>query len=410
MADDNTGRFGKSKTRYSRSSFSDSRIMLNFLRKFILFFTPYVSLFEMKVDRFFKNIKSTDSIFTIKKRLENLMQMDLIVVNIWMEKKYKGYLYLSKGVRRKMYKNTSKIVRKFNDSIRINPIKRDQIPVEFGLIDEEKMIYLAQIMNFLMPGKYYEYIETSSFGKLLNNPDEQKLEGDCNQIVTLYIYLYSLKFPISDLLIKLLPEHVCLHFHGVDIEATNGTFAKYKVFEHILPATEIISTNLMDLSDFREDAQKIPERTMVKSAQLAFAISSLKSFVAKNLNITYRNLGVAALKTNNFETAIFYLSKTDDREALTSAYKNAAIYYMNSGNTAKAELYADKSNDLNFKNDIKKSIASKQYNELAKKVAHVKTTQDAKQYKYTFQKMLELARIIGDDALINNVRDILNKI
>jgi len=338
------------------------------------------------------------------------MQKDLIVVNIWMEKKYKGYKYLSKGTRKKMYENTNKIVKKLNEFIKKNPIKKEQIPVEFPPVDAEKMIYLAQIMEFLKPGKYYEYIETSSFGKLLNNPDEQKLEGDCNQIVTLYIYLFSLKFPIEDIQIKLLPGHVCLHFHGVDIEATNGSFAKYKEFEYILPATEIISTNLLDLADFREDVQHIPERIMVKSAQLAYAISSLKSLVSKNLNITYRNLGVAALKANNFETAIFYLSKTDDREALAAAYKNGAIYYSGSGNYSKAELYADKCGDYNFKNDIKKTIASKQYNELAKKVAHVKTTEQAKQYKYIFQKMLELAQKIDDDALINNVRDILSKI
>lgn len=384
--------------------------MLNFLTKIILFFTPYVNVFEWKVDLFLKNIKSTDSIFTIKKRLEDFMQNDLIIVNIWMEKKYKGYFYLSKRRRREMYKNTKKIIEKLSESIKENPIKSEQIPVEFPPVDAEKLVYLAQIMQFLKPGKYYEYIETSSFGKLLRNPDEQNLEGDCNQIVTLYIYLYSLKYPINDLQIKLLPEHVCLHFHGADIEATNATFTKYKEFEHILPSTEIISTNLLDLSDFRENVQKISERTMVKSAQLAFAISSLKSFVAKNLNIAYRNLGIAALNSNNFETAVFYLSKADDREALTAAYKNASISCLNSGNYAKAEFYANKSGDYLFRDDIKKSIAGKQYNELAKKVAYIKTTDQAKHHRYTYQKMLELAQKIGDESLISNVRDILGRI
>jgi len=374
--------------------------MLNFLKKFILFFTPYVSFFEMKVDKFFQNIKSTDSIFTIKKRLENLMQRDLIVVNVWLEKKFKGYLYLSKRARKKMYANTKKIVEKFNEFVKENPTNNN----------DERMAYLSQIAEFLKPGKYYEYIESSSFGKLLKNPDEEKLKGDCNQIVTLYIYLYSLKYSIEDLKIKLLPEHVCLHYNGTDIEATNGTFTKYKEFEHILPSTEIISTNLLDMNDFREDTQKISERTMLKSAQLAFAISSLRSFVAKNLNIAYQNLGIAALNANNFDTAIFYLSRTDEKENLKAAYKNGAIYYMNSENFQKAEFYADKCDDFEFKNDIKKSIASKEYNRLAQKVANVKTVEQAKQYKYTYQKMLELAQKIGDESLVNNVRDTLNKL
>jgi len=391
--------------------------MYGIIKKIILFFSPYANFFEWTVDKFFQNIKSTDSIFTVKKKLESLMQHNLIVVNIWLEKKFKGYLYLTKKTRKKMYKDTEKIVKKLNNFISEDTVKIDNVlnamanaGLQTSYGNEEKILYLAQIMAFLKPGKYYHYISTSSFGKLLRNPDQEKLEGDCNQIVTLYIYLYSLKFPITDLDIKLLPEHVCLYFKGIDIECTSGEFAKYKDYDNILPSTEIISTNLLDLHDFREDVQRISERTFVKSAQLAYAISSLKSFVAKNLNIAYRNLGIAALKSNNFDTAIFYFSKTDDRESLITAYKNAAIYYSNSNNFNKAEFYADKSEDYTFKNELKKSIASKQYNELVKTVAQIKTTDQAKQNKYTYQKMLDLAQKIGDESLINNIRDILKKI
>jgi len=337
-----------------------------------------------------------------------MMQKNLIVVNVWMEKKYKGYIYLTKGTRRRMYLNVAKIVEKFNKFCAQNPIEKISIDVPPANLEKVKL--LAQIAEFLKPGKYYEYIETSSFGKLLNDPDIQKLEGDCNQIVTLYAYLYSTKFSLEDLQIKLLPEHVCLHFHGIDIEATSGEFAKYEEFDHLLPVTEIISTNLLDLTDFREDTQKISERTFVKSSQLAFAISSLREIVNKNLNIAYHNLGIAALNANNYETAVFYLSKTDDNESLKIAYRNAAIYFLNQKNYSKAEYYADKNGDYEFKNEIKKSAASDEYNILAKKVANVKTIEEAKQHKYTYQRMLELAQKIGDESLENNVRDTLNKI
>jgi hypothetical protein len=325
-----------------------------------------------------------------------------------MEKKYKGYIYLSKRARRKMYSNITKIVEKFNQFCTQNPIEK--ISIDIPPANLEKVKLLAQICEFLKPGKYYEYIETSSFGKLLNDPGEQKLEGDCNQIVTLYAYLYSTKFPLEDLQIKLLPEHVCLHFHGIDIEATSGELTKYEKFDHILPVTEIISTNLLDLTDFREDTQKISERLFVKSSQLAYAISSLREIVSKNLNTAYHNLGIAALNANNYETAVFYLSKTDDKESLKIAYHNAAVYFLNQKNYSKAELYADKSGNYELKYEIKKSAAADEYNNLAKKVANVKTTQEAKQHKYTYQKMLELAQKLGDESLINNVRDILSKI
>ncbi|MBN1494131.1 hypothetical protein JW911_00125 [Candidatus Peregrinibacteria bacterium] len=382
--------------------------MSDVIKKIILFFTPYVNLFEWKVDLFFKHIKSTDSIFTIKRKLLELMQKNLIIVNIWMEKKYKGYIYLTKKARRKMYTDTLKIVEKFNKFRAENPIEK--ISIDIPPANLEKVILLAQICEFLKPGKYYEYIETSSFGKLLRDPDKQKLEGDCNQIVTLYTYLYSTKFPLEDLQIKLLPEHVCLHFHGIDIEATSGELTKYEKFDHILPVTEIISTNLLDLTDFREDTQKISEHVFVKSSQLAYAISSLREIVSKNLNIAYHNLGIAALNTNNYETAVFYLSKTDDKESLKIAYHNASVYFLNQKNYTKAEFYADKTGNFDFKNEIKKSAAAEEYNNLAKKVANIKTIEQAKQHKYTYQKMLDLAQKIGDESLINNVRDILNKL
>ncbi|MBI4975467.1 hypothetical protein HZC20_02200, partial [Candidatus Peregrinibacteria bacterium] len=290
--------------------------MLKFLKWFFCLFSKYVNSFERRVDKFFTHIKSTDHLSDIREDLLKLMQGNLIVLNVWLEKKFKGYTYLSKKVRRRMYENSDLIKSEFlkfygefsldNESIRKDLNSK-------GLLypngDDEKIKYIACIQEFLSPGKYYEYIQTSSFGKLLNDPSKEKLQGDCNQIVTLYIYLYSLKYSISDLNIKLLPEHVCLHFRGIDIEATNGTFAKHTESRDVLPVTEIISTNLLDLTDFREEVQEISPQMIVKSAQLAYAISSLKSFVAKNLDIAYHNLGVNALNENNFESAIFKKKK-----------------------------------------------------------------------------------------------------
>ncbi|MBD3341880.1 MAG: hypothetical protein GF353_22435 [Candidatus Lokiarchaeota archaeon] len=420
--------------------------MLKYLKWFFRLFSRYANSFEKKVDKFFKNIKSTDSIADINKNLLKLMQKNLIVVNIWLEKKYKGYKYLSKGARKNMYENANIIVKKFQEfssakQSSINNLKKElsEKGLQFPTGDEDKIKYLYEIMQFLKPGLYYKYIKTASFGKLLRDPNKNKLEGDCNQIVTLYIYLFSLRFSIDDLEIKLLPEHVCLHFRGIDIEATHGMFQKYREKDQILPVTEIISTNLLDLTDYREELQNISSRVMVKSAQLAYAVSSLKPLVAKNLNIAYRNLAGGAMMANDFDTAIFYYSKAGDREALRRAYRNAAIYYMKNNNFSKAYYFAGRSGDRDLEKNVKynegvyyynedildkalsifsvlgeekmkKSCYAKMYKNLAKKVSGVKTVKAARRHKSTYRKMLGLAKKMGNSRLERGIRDTLRKL
>ena len=420
--------------------------MMNFLKWIFGLFSPFVNGFERKVDRFFRHVKSTDSFSSIKRDLLLLMQENLIVVNVWMERKYKGYKYLHKSMRRKMYEDAKKIALLLEQECAADVTPFSEIKailndkgLSFSNANEEKIKYLYQIMKFLAPGKYYYYIRTASFGKLLRDPAKDKLEGDCNQIVTLYIYLFSLRFSLEDLRIKLLPEHVCLHFEGIDIEATNGTFQKYEDNTQILPVTEIISTNLLDLTDFRESVQEIDTRDMLKSAQLAYAISSLKDLVGKNLNIAYKNLAISAMKAKDFDTAIFYFSKTDDFESLKIAYRNAAIYYMGQHLFAKAANFAHKSGEADLEksvkhnegvyyfnhdkldkalnifaylgdDEMKKACYQKQYNVLVKKVSAVKTLEDAKKHKSTYSKMLVLAQKIGNGEMEESIRKTLNQI
>ncbi len=391
--------------------------MLKFLKWLYLFFSPYVNFFERKVDKFFRNVKSTDNINTIKQKLLSLMQENLIVTNVWLEKKYKGYKYLKKSVRRKMYKDVGEILKKFQEhcakeNISIEDVKKYFQTKGWSLVsqDEEKVKYLFEIMSFLRPDLYYHYIQTASFGKLLRDPNKEKLEGDCNQIVTLYAYLFSLKFPLSEVSIKLLPEHVCLHFREVDIEATNATFQKYTESNQVLPITEIISTNLLDLTDFREELASISERAMVKSAQLAFAISSLRELVAKNLNIAYQNLGIAAINSKNFKTAIFYFEKTDRKDLLLNAYRSSAIHYLNLKDFERAKFYAEKTGDGELNKSVQKAFYAKEYNELAKKVNGVKTEKEAKAKRGTYQRMLQLAEKMGDGKLVQNLRETLREI
>ncbi len=411
------------------------------------FFSQYVGPFERKVGKFFKGISSSHSSSRINEKLLELMKEDTIVVNLWMEKKYKGYRYLNKRTRKKLYSNVKKLVEAFEEEVEKNTVSIENIRkildekgLNFPNGDEEKIKYLYNIMRFLAPGRYYQYIKTASFSKLLRDPKKEKLEGDCNQIVTLYAYLFSLKFPLEELKIKLLHEHVCLHFRGIDIEATNATFQKYTKEENqILPITEIVSTNLLDLADFREEVRVLHPRDIVKSSQLAYAISSLRELVTKNLNIAYRNLAISAIKAKNFKTAVFYASKTGDSELIKATYQNASVYYANAQSFKKALYFASRSGDREMEKNIRrnegihyykknntnkaleifrslndkemeKACYQKQYNDLVKKVSSVKTLEDAKKQKPNYKKMLELAIKIGNSSLQNNIRETLRKI
>ncbi|MFA6992528.1 MAG: hypothetical protein WC269_04600 [Candidatus Gracilibacteria bacterium] len=390
---------------------------MGFLKWLYLFFSSYVNLFERRVDKFFNRIKSTDNIADIREELLKLMQENLIVLNVWLEKKFKGYKYLSKGVRKKMYADTEKIKQKFAEFCKNSGITKevvskflDQFGISYPTGDDEKILYITQIMAFLAPGKYYHYIKTSSFGKLLRDPDKEKMEGDCNQIVTLYIYLYSLKFPLNDLKIKLLTEHVCLQFREIDIEATAGQFAKYKEYEHVLRVTEIISTNLLDIADFREQTSEISPRVILKSSQLAYAISSLRTLVEKNLKIAYTNMALYSLSKNDISSAEFFAEKAGDQQLLFNVYRNAATYYTERSNFTKALYYAQKSGNSSMIEAVKHNEAAYEYTKLSKKVADVRTLNEAKDKKPIYQKMLVLAQRLGDTTIEHNLRDTIDKI
>lgn len=409
--------------------------MLDFLLKIYLFFSPYVNLQERKVDKFLKWVNANRDQKKVQKRLLGLMKEDLIVLNLWIEKKFKNYSTYTKRARRRMYEDRDLMVLDFKKFLKKTIINSDDLPVK----SDKKIELIENIKLYLTPGRIFKYRESSSFSKLLKDPNKETLIGDCNQIVTLYVYLYGLKRNIKDLNIKILKDHVCLHYNGADIEATIGQYKNYDKHLGVLPIYELISTNILDISDPEERVKEIKPKVFIKSASLAYLISSMKDVVSRNLEVAYHNLGIAAAKKNNFKKAIFYLEKKEDKTSLKNILRNAAIYELKKNNFSKALKYAKKLADpvlqedirqnqgvFHFKrkeyskalrifknigrDDLAKKVYLAQYNALAKRVKAVKTVKDAKRFKPTYRKMLALAYRIEDNKRVQSIKKILKQI
>jgi hypothetical protein len=262
--------------------------------------------------------------------------------------------------------------------------------------------------------------------------------GDCNQIVTFYSFLYSLKYDIADLQIKLPKNHICLHFRGLDIEATAGGFSNYKDVQTVLPIVELISTNLLDISDFRDKQIQISPREFLKAAQLAYRLSSQRDLVTKNLEASYHNVALESMQKDDYETALFFaekaaidlkptilhnavvysvkkhdfgkarffLSKGAESELLKYINEQEGYYYLERNSPARArELFRSAGNQ-----ELVKATYAREYNNLQKRVAGIKDLKTMKSYKGVYRQMLDLAHKMEDGHLAANLQDILRQL
>jgi len=417
-------------------------------------FSKYADKLEKKIDNILKKVAFL-GIFEAQRKVVEMMEADLVILDLWLEARFKGYKYLSKSNRKRMYRNSEKIAHEFLEyaaNLKIDDASITRNLKALGLgwppspPDNEKLRFIVAIMLFLAPhAGRFEYLEGASFGKLLSDPEKkQKMIGDCNQIVTFYTFLFSLKYDLKDLQIKMLPEHVCLHFKGIDIEATNGSFANYKDYLKILPIVELISTNLLDVSDFRDKQIQVHPRDFLKAAQLANNLSSEKDLVTKNLKIAYHNVAVESLKQDDFETALFFVKTAgidteDDRKFEANIVHNAVIYYVKKHDFKKARFFAEKSKeedlikyvdeqegmDLYNKGSLSaarelfqkagnqqmiKATYAKEYNQIQSSLAGLRLISEMKPHKNEYRKMLELAQKMDDQTLAENIRNILKQL
>lgn len=411
-------------------------------------FTQYAHPLEKKIHRFFKNISARSNPKKTHDRLLQFMQENTIVVNLWVEKKYKNYRLLHKQNRKIFYKNANSITTLFDQFYKSQNHTQIQEKVEslyskknipFPKDASEKLRCLYAITQFLQPGKYYEYIESASFSKLLQNPQKKILQGDCNQIVTLYISLYAQYFPIDDLFIKLLPDHVCLHAFGMDIEATNGSFTFYPSFERIGQITEIIAVNILDISDAREMKAKMTPKTLLESASFAYQVSGMRDIVGRNLQSSYHAMAIQMVKESRFSDALQYAKKTQKKDLCDFVLHTAAVQEAKKGNFTTAKKYATQYGNTEVKNMIfvlegKKAFEKKdfkkarqlfekgkhaefvqksyqgEFQQTLKKIpSSLKTIDDHKKYSQTYKKLLFLAKKGGLKNQEKQIQNILRQ-
>ena len=418
------------------------------IKQIYYLFSTYTDSTERKIGSFFKSLNEDDSSREVSQRLIKLMQLDLVKINLLSEQKYKGYKYLTKSKRRFLYQNADLISSDFNDFLKSHEPREDDILAEIRATNpstsgyiayRDQLIYLKSIMDYLSPnnGKY-GYRESSTFGELLKDPKSNTMLGDCNQIVTLYIYLYSKKFDINNLQLKTYPGHVALHFHGIDIEATNGEFKNYQHDgQRIIPVQEIVSINLLDTTDHYYKTHKIDPKSQLESARLALLVSSERQVTIKNLEIAYHNTINSLLKENDYDMALKYAKQSKDLSLIQTVGYNGAIYFIDQKNYGTAEKFAQYSSkkselirsiDHNravyyfSKGDFHKAIA--QYKKLGghqddinkcyiglfvneqKKLGKIATVQDIKDNRSTINNMRHLAKMSGDSSLIDYVKQL----
>ncbi len=411
--------------------------------RLLRFFSRFTDSQEKEIGRFFARLSAKSDKVGSQRQAQIFLQQDVVRVLVWLEYSFKQYKTLKKSYRRELYVNAEKIGRNFlsfweQQKLNLEKSIQNQ-PLSQSLQGDEKFVFLWGIMQYLLPGNRFEYLESSAFEKLLRDPTKEVLKGDCNQIVALYIFLYSLKYDINDLKLKILPEHVCLSYCEIDIEATNASFQQYEKYEKILPVYEIISVNLLDISDREEDRFQVSPQSMLDAAEICFVLSSYRELVEKNLRSAYHRLANRYMREHNFAKAESFFRLAGDKALLPSFYVSAVQWFLKNNKFSVAKMYAMKSKDQNLDKIVVQNEAAywlnKKYFSKAEKMfrqigdekgirasyagemrgvldqlKYCKTVTDYKSKKTQLRRLEFLARKVGDQKMLGFCRDVLKKI
>lgn len=417
---------------------------MNIARRIYYFFSQYANKDERVVALFFAKLHEKSNHLKITKELNNLLQNNVAILNLWSESKYKGYRYLTKNTRKLLYHNLTLIEENFKSFHQANILDNEELSKLIKSINPDTSLdldrhhLLNNITRYFSPSRnLYVYQKSSSFGKLLRNPKTEPLVGDCNQIVTLYIYIYSRYFSVSDLKLRILPEHVALHLNGIDIEATAGKFENYSNHEKskLLPVEEIVSINLLDVTDAYLKTHPLDPKDMLQASRLAYIISHNKDIVTNNLEASYGQIINSLTKKQAFQQALLFAKQSQNKQYLEVVSHNGAIYYQKNNKFKEARQLAEHSskkeelikfiyesegtyffNSKKYQNAIiafKKSNNQKAVSscyealfiEEQSKLEGITTTEKLKAHKDTLNRMEIYAKKSGNTKLVTYAND-----
>lgn len=416
---------------------------MNIISRIFYLFSEYTDPTERRVGRFFGRVNERTAPHMIEASLIKLLRDDVAVINLWTERRYKGYDYLTKRKRKELYANLELIRQDFIAFSSRQSVDIDQVLtlVRSKGVDtarlrtvSERLMYLVMIMRYLSPARgKYVYHESSSFGRLLRDPTKETLEGDCNQIVTLYIALYAMRYDVTDLKLTVYPGHVALHFYGVDIETTNGEFASYQKQDQVVaPIHEIVSINLLDTTDTNFEKSTVNPEVFLQAARLAYVVSSHRALVKRNLEVAYKNTVNHLLQKSDYTQALSYARQSTDYELIEVSAHNGALHASKQGDFSGARQFAgysqrktellrliDQSEAAQLFNTKQYERAAKLYERLGdkdmsrksyygaygeeqRKLKGAKTVADIKSHANTIRTMQRYARASGDAGLQNH--------
>jgi len=378
------------------------------LRRLFYFFTPYTDANERAVGHFFKRLSEHKNQSRTRAKLLRLVQEDIAAINLWSEYRYKGYKYLRKSQRRKLYANLQHIAEDFDDfytrSSRTPPTAADRIKrlAPQAVIEPKRAVLIHALMDYFSTQRgIYQYRDSSSFGRLLRDPTHEKLVGDCNQIVTLYIYLYSCYFDVSDLKLRVTPGHVALHYGGIDIETTRGAFARYNKEKGnaLLPIEEIVSINLLDATDSYLSTHEVSPKDILQSSRMAYILSHDRSIVTNNLHSAYGRLINSLVERHDYSTARRYAKDAPQRkEMVKNIWQSEAVYWYKSHHYHEAAKAFKHSGD----HDMVRHCYEALFFVEQKKLGHNLTSEIVGQYAGVIKHMRGYAKKSGNKKLIKH--------
>jgi len=382
--------------------------MFTYLKKFILWLRRLTDQDELEIHKFFFNKTFFKTKTNTASDALRLMNLNYFKLCISIERYYHGYKQYNRSFRKELYENLKNLEIEFNEFSKTNSVDIISEITKFGLRfndDELKRLkYIKLISQFFRNRENFKYKESVNLSQSLI-PKDDVFYFDCNQICNLYIHLYSLEFDAADLRVKLPKDHVCLHFKGIDIEATNGEFLIYNEVQETYPITEMISVNMLDVSDLEFEQFKIKPRKFYKLINLAKFLSN-NPVIENNIQVSYQKMALFYLDKTNTKSAEFFIKKISNLELAKKMYYNLTVKLISLKEFGKAKYYIKK---FHFDN-LMLQIYSFEYDKLYKKIKNIKTLKEASKHKPTYKKMLKIAFKMKDDKLIASLKDTLKNL